>query len=167
MMLQGATSKFKPWRYVIISLASIVIGFPIAFGASIPTAGYTHWRWVVVSLIVTCGCATCFVLSPRRPRGPKLIALALPILPLGSLLLSGCTTPPKLTAEDRRQDIEYLANWARDCSPVTALGEKYKGFPNCEGLKPKYLELAEGAASNEDFYLVTAAYYNVIGAGTS
>jgi hypothetical protein len=166
MTPRGATSKFRPWRFVVISLAAIVISVPIAFGSSTPTAGYVHWRGVVISLITAFCCAVCFFLSPRRPIAPKLAALALPILPLLSFVLCGCSTTPKLTAEDRKQDIEYLARWARDCSPVTALGEKYKGFPNCEGLKPKYLQLAEGAASNEEFYLITSAYYNVIGGGT-
>lgn len=165
MTLHRVTSMLKHWRLVMISVVSIVIGFPVAFGHSLPAAGYAHWRGVVVSLIVTCGCVVCYLLSPRRPRVPKLILMALPILPLCSLLLSGCASPPKLTAEDRRHDFEYLANWARDCSPVTALAEKHKGFPNCEALKPKYLRLAERAASNEEFYLVTSAYYNVVGGG--
>ncbi len=148
-----------------MSLASVVVSVPIAFGSSTPTAGYIHWRGVVVSLITASCCAVCFFLSPRRPIAAKLVASALPVLPLLSFVLCGCSAAPKLTAEDRKQDIEYLARWARDCSPVTALGEKYKGFPNCESLKSKYLQLAEGAAGNEDFYLIAAAYYNVIGAG--
>jgi hypothetical protein len=36
-MSHGATSGLREWRFVPISLAFIIIGFPIAFGSSIPT----------------------------------------------------------------------------------------------------------------------------------
>ncbi len=121
-------------------------------------------RGVVISLVVACCCAVCFLLSPRRPIAPKLVALALPVLPLFSFVLCGCSTPPKLTAEDRKQDIEYLARWAHDYSPFVALNEKHKGVPSLEALKPRYVEFAEQAESNEEFYLVASAYFNVIGA---
>ena len=165
-LLNETSSRFKPWRFVVMSLTCIFLGFPAAFGHSSPTAGHIHWRGAIVSFIVTCVCTGCFLRSPRRPRMPKSIALILVVLPLSSFLLSGCSTPPKLTAQDRRQDIEYLANWARDCEiPLAAFGEKHKDFPSWEALRPKYLQLAEEAANNEDFYLVTAAYFNVVGAG--
>jgi hypothetical protein len=120
-------SAWRSWRFALISLASIVISVPIAFAASTPTAGYVHWRGVVISLLTACCGAVCFFLSPRRPIAPKLVALALPVLPLFSFVFCGCSTPPKLTAEDRRQDIEYLANWARDYSPLVVLNEERKG----------------------------------------
>jgi hypothetical protein len=87
---------------------------------------------------------------------------------LGALLtafkIAGCSYTPKLTAEDRRSDIEFLARWARDYSPLVELNEKHKGTPSYEALLPKYLEFAEQAQSNEDFYQVLWGYFSVIGA---
>jgi len=39
---------------------------------------------------------------------------------------AGCTPTPRLTAEDRKRDIEFLAQWATDCHPLVELNEKYK-----------------------------------------
>ena len=153
-----ALHAWRSWRFVLISLACIVISVPIAFGSSTPTAGYVHWRGVVISLLAAACCAVCFFLSPRRPIAPKLVALALPVPSLLSFVLCGCSTTPKLRAEDRKQDIKYLAQWARDYSPFVALNEKHKGVPSCEALKPRYVALAEQAQSNEDFYLVVSPY---------
>ncbi len=86
------------------------------------------------------------------------------VLVLGVLLLSGCSTPPRLTAADRRQDIDFLAQWARNCSPFVALNERYKGVPSYEALEPKYLRFAEEARDNAEFYRVASLYFNVIGA---
>lgn len=157
-------SAWRSWRFAIISLASVVIGLAVVFRFFSPTAGYVQWPGAIVSLVVACCCAVCFFLSPRRPIAPKMVALALLVLPLFSFLLCGCSTPPKLTAEDRKQDIEYLARWARNDSPLVALNEKNKGVPSYETLKPRYVEFAEKAESNEEFYLVASAYFNVIGA---
>jgi hypothetical protein len=76
----------------------------------------------------------------------------------------GCAVSPKLTAEDRKKDIEYLAQWAKDYSPLVKLGEKHKGLPSYEALKPKYLELAEQAQNNEEFLQLVYGYFSVIGA---
>jgi len=57
------TLRFKRWRFILISLASVILGFPIAFGNSSPTADYVHWRGAIVSPIVTCVGVTCFCLS--------------------------------------------------------------------------------------------------------
>jgi protein-S-isoprenylcysteine O-methyltransferase Ste14 len=78
------------------------------------------------------------------------------------LVMSGCSTIPKLTAEDRKKDIQFLADWARDYSPFVELTEKHKGNPSYEALLPKYLEYAEQAESNEEFYLVVRGYYDLI-----
>jgi hypothetical protein len=78
------------------------------------------------------------------------------------LITSGCSTVPKLTAEDRKRDIQFMADWARDYSPFVELTEKHKGNPSYEALLPKYLEYAEQAEGNEEFYLVVRGYYDLI-----
>ena len=78
--------------------------------------------------------------------------------------MAGCSTTPKLTTEDRKRDIEYLAQWAKDYSPFVQLNEKHKGTPSVETLLSKYLEFAEQAQSNEEFFQVVRCYFNVIGA---
>lgn len=80
------------------------------------------------------------------------------------MIVSGCAVSPKLTAEDRKKDIEYLAKWATDYSPLVELGEKHKGFPSYEALKPKYLEWAEQAENNKEFLQVVYGYFSIIGA---
>jgi hypothetical protein len=74
----------------------------------------------------------------------------------------GCSTTPNLTAEDRKKDIEYLAQWARDYSPFVELTEKYKGHPSYKTLLPKYLEYAEQAQSDKEFYMIAHSYYKLI-----
>lgn len=78
------------------------------------------------------------------------------------LATTGCVTTPKLTAENRKQDIQFLADWARYCSPLVTIAEKYEGHPGYEALLPQYLEYAEKAESNEEFYKVVRGYYNLI-----
>jgi len=85
---------------------------------------------------------------------------------------SGCSVPvPKLSPEDRKRDIQFMADWARDISPFVELAEKHnrmdiqsyvKGTPSYKALLPKYLEYAEQAESNEEFYQVVSGYYNLI-----
>jgi hypothetical protein len=79
-------------------------------------------------------------------------------------VMAGCVTAPKLTPEDRKRDIQFLADWARDYSPLVELNERHKGTPSYEVLLPNYLEFAEQAQSNEDFYQVVWGYFSVIGA---
>ncbi len=83
---------------------------------------------------------------------------------LACSVLGGCATAPRLTAEDKRKDIEFLARWARDYSPLVGLNEKYKGTPSYEALLPRYIEFAEQAQSDEDLYLVASGYFSIIGA---
>lgn len=78
------------------------------------------------------------------------------------LVLVGCSTTPNLTAEQRKKDIEYLAQWAKDYSPFVELNEKHKGNPSYEALLPKYLEYAEQAQTNEQFCKVVRGYYDLI-----
>jgi hypothetical protein len=76
---------------------------------------------------------------------------------------SGCSVPvPKLTPEDRKRDIQFMADWARDYSPFVELAQKHKGTPDYEALLPKYLEYAEQAESNEDFLRVVHGYFKLI-----
>lgn len=77
---------------------------------------------------------------------------------------AGCSGPAKLTAEDRRRDIQFLADWTRDYSPFAELNEKYKNTPSYEALLPRYLEFAEQAETDEEFYQVVNGYFRVIGA---
>ena len=80
------------------------------------------------------------------------------------LFSSGCgVTRPKLTAEDRKRDIQYLADWARDYNPFVELNEKYKNTPSYEALLPRYLEFAEKAKTDEEFFQVAKGYFMVIG----
>ena len=76
---------------------------------------------------------------------------------------SGCSvTAPELSPEDRKRDIQFMADWARDYSPFVELAEKHLGIPSYEALLPKYLEYAEQAESNEEFYRVVSEYYRLI-----
>ena len=79
-------------------------------------------------------------------------------------IMTGCVTAPKLTPEDRKRDIQFLADWARDYNPFVELNEKYKNTPSYEALLPRYLEFAEHAQNNEEFFQVVDSYFKVIGA---
>jgi hypothetical protein len=83
---------------------------------------------------------------------------------LWTFLPVGCSAPPKLTAQQRRQDIDYLTQWATNYSPFVQLNEKHKGTPSYQAIKDRYVTLAEEARSNEDFFLVVCGYAGVIGA---
>jgi len=76
--------------------------------------------------------------------------------------LCGCAATPKLTPEDRKRDIQFLADWARDYNPFVEVNEKYKNAPSYEALLPRYLEFAENAQNNEEFFQVVNAYFRVI-----
>ena len=78
-------------------------------------------------------------------------------------ILTGCLTIPKLTPEDRKQDIQFLADWARDYSPFVELNEKCKGLPSYEAMAPRYMQLAEEAENNVEFYHVVYGYFSLIG----
>ncbi|MEJ2701284.1 MAG: S41 family peptidase [Sedimentisphaerales bacterium] len=89
--------------------------------------------------------------------------LVLPTALLVVLGLVGCSCAPRLTAEDRRSDIEFLARWAKDYSPFVEMNEKCKGLPSYEALAPRYMQLAEEAESNAAFYQVAYSYFSLIG----
>ncbi|UCG81782.1 MAG: hypothetical protein JSV60_05790, partial [Desulfobacterales bacterium] len=76
----------------------------------------------------------------------------------------GCVSPPKLTAEDRRSDVEFLAHWAKDYHACVEVNSKVAGMPDYEKLLPKYMDLAEQAETNEAFLQVVWGYYTLIGA---
>ena len=76
---------------------------------------------------------------------------------------AGCVTAPKLTPEDRKRDIQFLGDWARDYNPFVELNEKHKNTPSYEALLPRYLEFAEHAQNDEEFYQVVNGYFKMIG----
>jgi hypothetical protein len=82
---------------------------------------------------------------------------------LFALFMAGCVTAPKLTPEDRKQDILFLADWAKDYDPFIELNEKYKNTPSYQALLPRYLEFAENARNDEEFFQTATGYFNVIG----
>jgi len=84
------------------------------------------------------------------------------LLCLAASITAGCS--PHLTAQDRVKDIEFLGQWASDYSPLVGLNEKYKATPSYETLLPRYVEFAEQAQSNQEFYQVVQGYFSVIGA---
>ena len=77
---------------------------------------------------------------------------------------SGCSSvkTPELSPEDRKRDIQFMADWARDYSPYVELAQKHRGTPDYEVLLPKYLEYAEQAESNEMFGRVAIEYFKLI-----
>jgi hypothetical protein len=89
---------------------------------------------------------------------------AIPTALSTAVLLSSCSCAPQLTAEQKRLDVEYLAQWARDYSPTVAVNERYTGLPSYEALRPRYIELAEKAGDNKEFLQVVFGYFNLIGA---
>jgi hypothetical protein len=98
---------------------------------------------------------------------PRFGRLACTFLIIASLMLSvfsGCAGPPRLTAQARRSDIEFLARWARDYSPLVELNQKHKGTPSYEVLLSKYVDFAEQAQSDDEFYQVVAEYVKLVGA---
>jgi len=76
----------------------------------------------------------------------------------------GCVSPPRLTAEDRKSDIDFLARWAKNYHPCVEVTSKAWGLPDYEKLLPKYIDLAEQAETNEAFLQVVWGYYTLIGA---
>jgi hypothetical protein len=100
----------------------------------------------------------------RNIRKKRIAQSVFVLIVLLIFVIAGCMMAPKLTPEDRKRDIQFLADWARDYSPLVELNEKHKATPSYEALLPKYLEFAEQAQSNEDFYQVVWGYFSVIGA---
>jgi hypothetical protein len=90
-----------------------------------------------------------------------IIVFAILLVLFGS---GGCVSTPRLTPEDRKRDIQFLADWSRDYNPFFELNEKYKNTPSYEELLPRYLEFAEQAETHEEFYQVVNGYFRVIGA---
>ena len=78
-------------------------------------------------------------------------------------LAMGCSPVPKLSAENRRADIQYLAQWATDYSPFVELNERLRGLPNYEVLTPRYMQMAAEAKSDAEFYQVVYGYFSLLG----
>jgi hypothetical protein len=80
------------------------------------------------------------------------------------LVIQSCNKSPKLTPADRREDILFLAKWAKDYSPFVELNEEYKNCPSVDSIKYRYLDLAEKAEDNEKFFQVANGLFRLIGA---
>ena len=98
----------------------------------------------------------------RNRRRKHLLRLCTIVGFLFGFVGAGCVMAPRLTSEDRKRDIQFLADWARDYSPMAEPAERYKGNPSYEALLPQYLAYAEHAESNEEFYRVVRGYYDLI-----
>jgi hypothetical protein len=97
----------------------------------------------------------------------KAVKVILPLLLIVGSVLFICScylTGPRLTPQDRKNDIEYLAQWAREYSPFVELNEKLRGLPSYEALKPKYVQLAQQAKDNVEYLQVVYGYTSLIGA---
>ena len=84
------------------------------------------------------------------------------VLFVSVLALSSCATVPKLTPEDRKRDIQFMADWARDYSPFVELAAKHKGTPSYEALLPKYLEIVIGRKVRQDISFGTALQWDML-----
>ena len=116
-----------------------------------------QWSSRMTLILSVSAVYTTLVLKRRLSLKYAYIFLVCLVLPLSS-----CA--PQLTAEQRRQDIELLARWAKDYSPTVAVNERYRGLPSYEALGPQYIELAEKAGDNKEFLQVVFGYFNLIGA---
>jgi hypothetical protein len=67
-----------------------------------------------------------------------IVVFALLLVLFGS---GGCVSTQKLTVEDRRSDIEFLARWTRDYHPCVEVNKKHKGTPSYEALEPDTVRL--------------------------
>jgi len=97
----------------------------------------------------------------KKCTAQLIVVFAILLVLFGS---GGCVSPPRLTVEDRRSDVEYLARWAKDYHACVEVNTKVAGLPDYEKLLPKYMDLAEQAKSNEEFLQVLWGYYTLIGA---
>ena len=102
---------------------------------------------------------SCNIWNKQLVQSITLFALLLILFGSG-----GCVFPPRLTAEDRRSDVEFLARWARNYHPCVEVNSKVAGLPDYENLLPKYMGLAEQAQTNEEFLQVVWGYFTLIGA---
>jgi len=87
---------------------------------------------------------------------------AIPLVPALLLPLCSCIQPPESTAEGRAEDIEFLARWARDCSPMVPVNERHLGLPRSEDLRPRYVELARRARDHREFLEAVFGYFNLL-----
>ena len=78
-------------------------------------------------------------------------------------LAVGCSPAPKLTAQDRRNDISFLARWANEYSPFVELNEQLRGLPSYQALAPRYMQMAAEAKSDAEFYEVVFGYFSLLG----
>ncbi len=86
------------------------------------------------------------------------------IVGLCLLILTGCSPgPAQLTPQQRRGDVEFLCQWARNYSPFVELNERLRGLPNYEAVAPGVMRLAEEAQTDEEFFHVVCGYFSLLG----
>ncbi|HTX71865.1 MAG TPA: S41 family peptidase, partial [Rectinemataceae bacterium] len=68
-----------------------------------------------------------------------------------------------MTAEQRAEDIKFLAKWAKDYSPFVELNEKLRGLPNYEAVAPRYAQMAAEAKTDAEFFQVVYGYFSLLG----
>ena len=82
------------------------------------------------------------------------------VVVVSCFIAKGCA--PNLSKKERREDIQFLADWAENYSPFTEVNEQLKGCPSFRELLPEYLEYAEQAETNEEFLHVAQGYFYLI-----
>ena len=68
----------KSWRCVAVSVLALVLGLSVALPFSTPTPiGYVQLPGVIIGILVASVCVVSFLVCPRQPLLPKVVALVL------------------------------------------------------------------------------------------
>ena len=76
-------------------------------------------------------------------------------------LFVGCSGP-ELTKQQRKEDIQFLADWADKYSPFVQANGEFKVCPDYKELLPQYLDYAENAEDNKQFLYVVMGYFHLV-----
>lgn len=96
-------------------------------------------------------------------RPPSIAVVRLSLVALIFITQTGCSGGPALSSEDRKRDVEFLAEWARKYSPFVELNETLRGLPNYEAVAPRYARMASEAHSDAEFYQIVFGYFSLLG----